>query len=199
MIWDKLSGLYDFFETVYNGKCFKGIAKEIKNHVTENDDVLECACGTGLLSVPMAEKCKSLTATDLSDGMLKQVKKKLIGFSNVTVSKESILELPYEDNSFDAVVAANVIHLLDDPGKAVNELKRVCKPNGRMIIPTYINKCKPEASFGAWFLTKLGINFAREFELESYKEFFSNLGFENVEYVVVDGRMPCAFAIIDLK
>ena len=56
MIWDKLSPLYDFLETVYNGKCFKGIAYEISNYVSENDSVLECACGTGLLTLPMAKK-----------------------------------------------------------------------------------------------------------------------------------------------
>lgn len=42
MIWDKLSPFYDFFETVYNGKCYKEIAKKIKEYVTEDDIVLEC-------------------------------------------------------------------------------------------------------------------------------------------------------------
>ena len=42
MIWDKLSPFYDFFETVYNGKCYKGIAEKIKEYVTEDDIVLEC-------------------------------------------------------------------------------------------------------------------------------------------------------------
>lgn len=40
-------------------------------------------------------------------------------------------------------VAANVIHLLDDPYKAIAELDRVCKRGGKIIIPTYLNKnCK---------------------------------------------------------
>lgn len=58
MIWDKLSPFYDIMETVYNGKCYRGIADKIKECVTEEDVVLECACGTGLLTVPMAQKCK---------------------------------------------------------------------------------------------------------------------------------------------
>lgn len=76
MIWDVLSPLYDFFETIYNGKCFKGIAEEIKNHVGKDDVMLECACGTGLLTLPMAQICKEIVATDYSDGMLKQTQKK---------------------------------------------------------------------------------------------------------------------------
>lgn len=196
MVWDRLSGLYDLFETVYNGKCYKNSAKEIEKYVNENDNVLECACGTGILSVPMAKKCCHLTATDYSDGMLKQARKKLKKYSNATVEKESILELSYPDNTFDLVVAANVIHLLDEPEKALGELRRVCKEGGRMVIPTYINKSKPEATRGAKFVSKLGVSFAREFDIETYKKFFSDLGYENVEYSVVDGRMPCAFALI---
>lgn len=78
MIWDKLSSFYDLFEKLYNGKCFRGIQEEISKHVTSSDTVLECACGTGLLTVPMAKKCKKLVATDFSTGMLKQTQKKVI-------------------------------------------------------------------------------------------------------------------------
>ncbi len=46
------------------------------------------------------------------------------------------------DESFDVVIAANVIHLLDDPYKALSELDRVCRPGGKLIIPTYVNKDK---------------------------------------------------------
>lgn len=197
MIWDKLSPFYDFFETAYNGKCFKGIAKEIKNHVNTDDIVLECACGTGLLTVPMAEKCKKLVATDYSVGMLKQTKRKVAKFDNVKLKKVSILELPFGDNKFDTVVAANVIHLLDDPGLALSEMKRVCKANGKIIIPTYINKSKKNSMVAAKILEKIGVDFKRQFDLDSYKEFFNKYGVDVKEYLIVEGRMPCAFAIID--
>ena len=47
--------------------------------------------------------------------------------------------LKCQDDRFDKVVAGNVIHLLSDPHAAVKELERVCKPGGKIIIPTYIN------------------------------------------------------------
>lgn len=56
MIWDKLSPFYDIMETIYNGRVYKGIAKEIENDVGADDIVLECACGTGLFTVPIAKK-----------------------------------------------------------------------------------------------------------------------------------------------
>lgn len=196
MIWDKLSPFYDFFETVYNGKCYQGIAKKIKEYVTEEDIVLECACGTGLLTVPMAQTCKKLIATDYSVGMLRQTKKKVANYSNTKIGKASILALPFQEDQFDIVVAANVIHLLDAPDKAISELKRVCKPNGRIILPTYVNNEKKNSIFAAKLLSVFGVKFKRQFSLASYKEFIASHNITKVEYSVVDGHMPCAFAII---
>lgn len=196
MIWDRLAPFYDFFETVYNGKCYKGIAKKIKEYVTEDDFVLECACGTGLLTVPMAQKCKKLITTDYSVGMLRQTKKKVAKYANTNVEKASILELPYNSGSFDVVVAANVIHLLDEPEKAISELKRVCKPNGKIVLPVYINHEKKNSIVAAKVLSALGVKFKRQFSLTSYKAFLASHNISQVEYTVIEGRMPCAFAII---
>lgn len=196
MIWDRLSPFYDFFETVYNVKCYQGIAEKIKEYVTEEDIVLECACGTGLLTLPMAQICKNLIATDISVGMLRQAKKKVTKYSNTKLRKASILELPFTEGEFDVVVAANVIHLLDEPEKAISELKRVCKPNGKIILPTYINNEKKNSVFAAKLLAVFGVKFKRQFSLASYKEFIASYNIAQVEYSVVDGHMPCAFAII---
>ena len=94
------------------------------------------------------------------------------------------------------VVAANVIHLLDEPDKALSEMKRVCKDSGKIIIPTYINKSKKNSMVAAKVLEKMGVDFKRQFDLDSYKEFFDKYGVDVQEYVIVEGRMPCAFAII---
>lgn len=196
MIWDKLSPFYDFFETVYNGKCYRGIAKKITEYVTKDDIVLECACGTGLLTLPMAKKCKKLIATDLSVGMLRQAKKKVAAYSNTKFGKASILNLPFKEGEFDVVVAANVIHLLEEPAKAISELKRVCKPNGKIILPVYINKEKKNSIVAAKLLSVFGIEFKRQFSLASYQEFLASHQLSQVTYSVVDGHMPCAFAII---
>jgi len=196
MIWDKFAPFYDFMETVYNGKCYKGIAEKIKEYVTEDDIVLECACGTGLLTVPMAQKCKRLIATDISVGMMRQAKKKVANYSNTIIKTANIVDLPLKDNAFDVVVAANVIHLLDEPEKAISELKRVCKPKGKIILPVYINKEKKNSILAAKLLSIIGIKFMRQFSLSSYQEFIASNNITQVTYSVVDGRMPCAFAII---
>lgn len=196
MIWDRLSPFYDFFETIYNGKCYRGIAKEIKQYIAPDDVVLECACGTGLLTVPMAQTCKRLIATDMSVGMLRQTKKKVSAYSNTRLRRADITKLPYRDSSFDVVVAANVIHLVDNPAQAISELRRVCKPNGKIILPTYVNNEKKNAVLAAKLLSCLGVDFQRQFSVSSYRAFLQTHKLTDVAFSIVDGRMPCAFAII---
>ena len=196
MFWDKISGLYDLFENIYNRKVYTGTGKKVAEYIDSQDQVLECACGTGAISIYIAPKCNKLIATDFSDGMLKQATKKCRHFNTVTVQKADITHLDFADASFDKVVAGNVIHLLPEPEKALSELKRVTKPGGTIIIPTYINKSKRTGTLAVKFIELLGANFKRQFDFESYKLFFADMGYSNIEYVVVDGRMPCALAII---
>ena len=171
MFWDKMAFLYDFFEIVYNKRVFAGLGKEVAKYIDQSDCVLECACGTGAITVEVAPFCKELLATDYSNGMLKQARKKCKSFDNVIFKKINILSIPYENNSFDKVIAGNVIHLLDDPKAAMSEMQRICKPGGSLIIPAYINKDSKSANVAAKLLELIGAGFKRQFSLESYKDF----------------------------
>ena len=196
MFWDKVSPLYDLFENVYNRKVYNGTGEKVAELIESDDNVLECACGTGAISTYIAAKCKSLIATDFSEGMLKQASKKCRKYQNVTFQKADITKLDFAYMSFDKVVAGNVIHLLPEPEKALHELERVVKSGGKIIIPTYINMSKGTGKAAVKFIALLGANFKRQFTLDSYKQFFADKGYSSVEYHVVDGRMPCAIAVI---
>ena len=196
MFWNKISPLNDLFENVYNGKVYKETGKKVADLIEEHDEVLECACGTGAISKYIAAKCKSLISTDFAEGMLKQAAKKCNGLENISFENADITALRFHDASFDKVVAGNVIHLLPNPEAALSELERVVKPGGRIIIPSYINKTKTSRSFAVKFITMIGADFKRQFDLASYKKFFEDKGYKNIEYTVAEGRMPCAIAII---
>lgn len=68
--------------------------------------------------------------------------------------------------------------------------------NGKIIIPTYINMSKGTGTAAVKLITLLGADFKRQFDLDTYKKFFEEKGYRDVEYHVVDGRMPCAVAVI---
>ena len=196
VFWDRISSLYDLFENVYNRKVYNGTGRKVAEMIDPSDDVLECACGTGAISRYIAPKCRKLVATDFSEGMLKQAQKKCGAYQNIVIEKADIIHLDYSDHSFDKVVAGNVIHLLPQPEAALAELERVVKPGGKIIIPTYINMSKGTGRMAVRFIKVLGASFKQQFDLDSYKQFFADKGYQNVEYHVVDGRMPCAIAVI---
>lgn len=196
MFWDRISPLYDLFEHVYNGKVYSGTGAKVAELIDTSDVVLECACGTGAISQYIAPKCKKLIATDFSTGMLHQASRKCRKYGNVVFKKADITALKCKDARFNKVVAGNVIHLLPEPEKALQELERVVKPGGKIIIPTYINMSRNTGTIAVKFITLLGADFKRQFDLDSYKKFFSDMGYSDVAYHVVDGRMPCAIAII---
>lgn len=217
MFWDRVAWVYDIFANIINRKVHKKLCTDVAALFLSEDEVLECACGTGMLTVHIAPRCKRIVATDLSENMLKKTRKKCAAFDNVFYEKTDMMNLHYDDDTFDAVLAANVIHLLPEPENAVAEMSRVCRPGGRLIIPTYVatrggKKAERKAAaksgdcgekgaskklnFFSRAIGKMGAGFQRQFTLDEYRAFFKEMGYEDVEYFVVEGRLPCAVAVV---
>lgn len=197
MFWDKIACVYDVFANIINRETNIKLCNVVDGEISSTDDVLECACGTGLLTKAIGEKCNSLIATDYSIKMLKIAERKLKKYQNIKFECVDIMKLPYPNNSFDKVIAGNVIHLLNDPIKAIQELDRVCKLNGKIIIPTYMNKNNAgNVDNVSNSIDKLGVNFKRQFNKEKYMSFFKDLRYQDVRYIDCMGRIPCVVAII---
>ena len=197
VFWDRVACVYDVFANVINRKANRALCAAVEPWIEPGDEVLECACGTGLLSGVIAQRCGHLTATDFSAKMLRRAEKKYGKRSNIAFEQADILHLRYPDGAFDAVVAANVIHLLDEPLRALRELDRVCKPGGKLIIPTYMNRTgKGKTNRVSGVIGKAGADFKREFTLETYRQFFTDAGYSDMRFELCEGRIPCAVALI---
>ena len=197
MFWDNVAWAYDIFADLINRRANRRLCAVVAGLVSPADTVLECACGTGLLTAVLAPRCARLTATDFSAKMLKRAQKKCGKFGNVAFAQADILHLPYPDERFDVVVAANVIHLLDEPYKALGELERVCRPGGRLIIPTYMNQTEQGTTNSvSGAIGRAGADFKREFTLDTYRQFFAQAGYPDGDYTLCPGRIPCAVAVL---
>ena len=197
MFWDNVAWVYDLFANVINRKADQKLCAVVAECISPGDEVLECACGTGLLSVVIAERCAHLTASDFSAKMLRRAERKCRNLRNVSFEQGDILAIDHPGERFDAVVAANVIHLLDEPLRALRELDRVCKRGGKLIIPTYMNQTdKGTTNSVSGAIGRAGADFKREFTLASYRQFFADAGYRDVRLTLCEGRVPCAVAVI---
>ena len=199
MIWDRVAPLYDVVVNAANRAVYEATGAAVARLIRPGDTVLECACGTGAIAAAIAPTCACVVATDYSEGMLKQARKKLARHDNVVVEKADITHLHYTDDSFDAVVAGNVIHLLPAPEQALAELERVVRPGGAIIIPTYVIPKKRTHTMFLRLISRFGVHFQEHFDPVSYRAFFERMGYSRVTYRVVRGRIPCMIAMIQCR
>ena len=103
---------------------------------TPEDTLLDVACGPGLIVCAFAEVVKHATGIDLVPAMIDHAKglqreKKL---ANITWRVGDITPLPYADASFSVVASRYAFHHFLDPPAVMREMKRVCKPGGKVVM-----------------------------------------------------------------
>ncbi|MCI7767185.1 MAG: class I SAM-dependent methyltransferase [Oscillospiraceae bacterium] len=201
--WDTIAGIYDLNEKVFNRSVNEQMCRALENEIPKGAKVLDCAAGTGMLSMTAAKKAGKVLCTDKAKEMLIQAMKKARrkGVYNIAFARRDITALKDADNSFDIVIAGNVMHLLQDPEKAFSELVRVTKKGGKIIIPTYLTR---EAGLFFKLCIKiyklLGYNATADFYTEEYIRFIEKNAEKNgcSEYSVklLLGNIPAGFAVI---
>lgn len=144
--YQRYARFYNFyFGRVMNPGRLKSIEfAELQSH----EEVLEVGVGTGL-SLPFYPSDISVTGIDLSPSMLKRAEK-LVSENNLTHVKALKImnaeQMTFADNSFDCVVAMHVSTVVGNPEKFADEMRRVCKPGGRIVIVNYFHD--PSSALG---------------------------------------------------
>lgn len=101
-----------------------------------DDTSLDVACGPGLLACAFARVVRHATGVDLTPAMLEQARKTQTeaGLTNLTWQQGDVMALPFPDSHFSIVSSRFAFHHLLDPLAALQEMKRVCKPGGRIVV-----------------------------------------------------------------
>jgi phosphatidylethanolamine/phosphatidyl-N-methylethanolamine N-methyltransferase len=131
-VYEKMASVYDVF---FGLPLHHGRAKAIRRMAIQpNDQILEVGVGTGI-SLPLYPRKCSVTAIDLSDGMLERARTRVDQYSlrNVRLIQMDATKLKFPDNSFDIVYAPYFISCVPDPLAVTQEMRRVCRPGGRLV------------------------------------------------------------------
>lgn len=108
------------------------------------ETILDLAAGTGTSSVPFAEAGALVFPTDISMGMLTVGKTQQPGLGFVA---GDALQLPYADESFDAVTISYGLRNVEDTSGALAEMLRVTRPGGRVVIAEFSTPTNPAFRF----------------------------------------------------
>jgi ubiquinone/menaquinone biosynthesis C-methylase UbiE len=101
-----------------------------------DDTVLDVACGPGLLACAFARVAKHATGIDMTPAMLEQARKtqEEQDLKNVSWQQGDVYSLPFPPSQFSIVSSRFVFHHLQDPLAALKEMKRVCQPEGKIVV-----------------------------------------------------------------
>lgn len=140
--WDKFSpGWKKWDEYTMNFLAPMGAAIIQSLHLKSSDHVLDVATGTGEpgLSIARIVSGGKVTGTDLSDGMLAVAKERAGAQSieNYETVVSDVTELPFADNTFDAISCRFGFMFFPDMQRAAKELARILKPGGRIAIAVW--------------------------------------------------------------
>jgi len=132
--WDKLAEKYSK-TPIKDIKSYNETLEHSKIHLAKSDNVLEVGCGTGSTALLLADSVKQITAIDISSNMIDiaRNKAKHQQVENVNFIHSTLFDGTLEKKSFDAILAYNFLHLLEDTPAAIRRINELLKPDGRFI------------------------------------------------------------------
>lgn len=170
-MFDTISGNYDTMNRMITLGTDQGWRRKVLKIVsdTQPESILDIATGTGDLAILLSQtKASKIVGLDLSAGMLEvgRLKVKELNLdSRIDMVQGDSENLPFEDNSFDAITVGFGIRNFENLEKGLTEILRVLKPNGIFVIL--------ETSVPTKFPLKQGYNFYTKMVVPMMGKLFS--------------------------
>ncbi len=135
--WSRFANEYEEKQSYVVGSEVIFLAKEelLKEH--QLGRVLELGCGTGLYTETLQKIADNIVATDFSDEMIAFAKQKRGNLENIKFLQADALNLEFNEESFDTVFMANLVHVVGSAEKVIEGSNRVLKKGGLLIITSF--------------------------------------------------------------
>ena len=190
--WDRNAGRYDRF--MRKDATAYAQMYELLRPIVRHKTVLELATGTGLIAKNIVSSAAHIEATDASEAMIAQAQRDNRS-SKLHFSVQDMFRLPYADGSFDVVIAANALHIVAEPEKALSEIRRVLKDDGVFVAPTFTHA--DNAFFGkvkAFFMKLAGFPLHSKWTSREYLKFLRENGWTVRKSTVLRASFPLTYA-----
>ena len=184
--WERFSRHYSGFVR-RSQATYQQICIAMRPFLNRDMDVLELACGTGQLSIPLSPYVRSWEATDFSAEMIRQAKKQVYS-SRLHFSVQDATKLPYGPESFNAVVISNALHVMPHPEKALAEAWRILKPEGWLFTPTFVWGKGRSARFRLWIMGLSGFRVYHAWTARELMAYLAKRGYTIVQHQLLLGR-----------
>jgi demethylmenaquinone methyltransferase/2-methoxy-6-polyprenyl-1,4-benzoquinol methylase len=153
-MFDRISGVYDLMNQVMTAGLHHAWRRRAADlaEARPNTHVLDVATGTGDLAIELASRGAQVIGSDFSEEMLVRAREKQPA---ITWEWANAMELPYEDDRFDAATVGFGARNFSDLAQGVREMARVVRPGGKVVILEITTPTKPPLStfFRVWFDT----------------------------------------------
>lgn len=192
--WNRHARNYDRSMKLLGGPI-PGMVARVAESVRGRERVLEVAAGTGLVTLTLAREARSVVATDYAAQMVATLRARVeaAGLTNVLCEPADIYQLGYAPGCFQAVVAANVLHLVPDLPAALAALRRVLAPGGTLIVPTFCH----DQTWRSWMVSRLlaltGFPGKRRFKLATLRQTLEAAGLSPSRCEVIPGLIPIGY------
>ena len=190
--WDKNAGRYDRFMRK-DGAAYE-MMYEMIQPVVRHKTVLELATGTGLIAKHIVNAAALVEATDASAEMIAEAKRDNHS-AKLHFSAQDMFHLPYADQSFDVVIVSNALHIVPQPEKALQEIKRVLKDDGVLIAPTFTHAGNSfSGKVKAFFMKLAGFPLHSRWTSAEYLCFLRQNGWAVRKSAVLKASFPLTYA-----
>ena len=135
--WDKSAENYDKTEERFE-HIHHTSRESAKRFLSANDVLLDYGCGTGTTACELAAHVREIRAIDISDRMIELSKEKAnsLGVENVAFEQGDIFDERHAADSFDVILAFNMLHTVPDPHDVIQRAHQLLRPGGSFISVT---------------------------------------------------------------
>ena len=182
--WDKTARKYSR-QKIKDEAGYQRTLEDTKKYLGPEKTVLEIGCGTGTTALKLAGFVKELIATDISAQMIEIANEKADAqrVHNVRFSKGTLFDESLAPESFDVILAYNLIHLLEDTDRVLRRIYGLLRPGGYFISKT---PCLREKSWlmpvVAFVMSRVvGVGHLEYWTIGEWETAIKNEGFEIIE------------------